>query len=375
MSSQIIKIVHLIPHLAISGGIENYIRNLCSISPYQNLQVTIITFFNDNNITIADELDSKGYSLIPLKKAFFENLSNRYKKFLLKNIGIAHFKKLNQLKKILKNISPDIIYAHGEDSELISGFLTRHYKIVNVIHGECYFPLNFFFRFVLFNISRKKYYSSIFVNEKLAKQVRHKDIKYYIVRPGIDVEKFKQEFLNRDYSNHKFTLGFLGRIVKEKGIYILIDSYKKLLEKFPDVHLIIGGTGKEYYKLQKLINKLGISDKVELKGEITDPKEFYKRLDLFILPSESEGLPLTILEALASGVPVIAANVGGISEVVKHNFNGRLIDGNSPDDFSDAISEMINSSEKLNLLKSNCISSVSNYNIQNFVKKFYSTLE
>ena len=367
------KIVHLIPCLAYSGGIENYIRNLCSVPPTENLQIILVTFFNNNENKIVQELISNGYNIKVLRKTYLEKLSNRYLKFLLKNSGFAHERKLNDLRKLLKNINPDIIYAHGEDSELISGFLCEEYKIINVIHGENYFPLNPFFRFVLYNISRNNYHATIFVNEKLAGEFKKRSEKIYTVKPGINIEESRP----RDWKERSpgFIIGFLGRLAKEKGIYTLINAFDLFQQKHPKTRLLIGGKGKEFKKIQKFINNLGISDNVELKGEITNTNEFYQQLDFLILPSESEGLPITILEALASGVPVIASNVGGVSEVVIDDFNGRLINGNNPGDYASAILDLINTPEKLDRFKSNCVNSVSDYNIRNFVNKFYSTLE
>lgn len=375
MSSPKIKIIHLVPRLAISGGIENYIRNLCSVPPKDNFQIKIITFFYDNDKSIVREFIKNGYEVNNLKKSIFEILSNKYLKFFFKNSGLAHYWKLIDLGKKLKAINPDKVYVHGEDSELIAGFLNNDFNITNVIHGESYFPLNPFFRFLLLNFLRKKYHSTILVNDKLAKEFKQRNKNKFVVKPGIEIAKFHPSSQKKEVQNQKIILGFLGRLTKEKGVYTLINAFNLVHQKYPEVYLTIGGDGKEFEKIQKLIVNLGLSRKVELKGEVINTKEFYNQLDLFILPSKSEGLPFTILESLASGVPVISSNVGGICEVVTNNFNGILINEINPEKFANAIMDFIMNPDKLQLLKSNCVGSVSDFNIDNFVNKFYSNLD
>ena len=374
MSFQNTKIVQLIPQLAISGGIENFIRNLCSITPTDNIEISLITFFNQSSNEIITELKSKGYSVISLPKAPFERQKNRYFRFVCKNAGLDHFRKLRNIKKILRDINPDIIYVHGEDSELVGGFIAKQYNVVNVIHGENYFPLNPIFRLILTNISRKKYQFSIAVNKKIMTKLSIKGQKTTVVYPGIDISKFSK--LNHETSNNKnICLGYLGRITKDKGIYQLIYAFNKISKKFQDIQFVIGGDGKEFNKTKKLIDDLGMTEKIEMIGEVNNKIEFFKKLDIFILPSESEGFPFTILEALASGIPVLATNVGGIHEVIKNNHNGLLLDSNRSEKIATAIFSLLENPQKLIQLKSNCLNSIKEYNIQNFVNNFYYPLK
>ncbi len=106
-----------------------------------------------------------------------------------------------------------------------------------------------------------------------------------------------------------FVVGALGRLAPEKNFAILAEVARMC----PDVRFILGGSGPEEAMLRRSFEKLGNG---VLAGQITDRAEFYAALDVFVLPSRHEALPMTILEAMASGVPVVASNLEGIASAL-----------------------------------------------------------
>lgn len=126
-----------------------------------------------------------------------------------------------------------------------------------------------------------------------------------------------------------FTILFMSRFVKKKGVYELIRSIPHILDRgCSDVKLILAGDGEERENMQNLCGNLGIEDRVEFTGYITGQEkvEIMKRADLFVLPTYyGEGLPIVLLEALAAGLPIVTTRAGGIPEVVKNRLNGLLL--------------------------------------------------
>ncbi|RLG41098.1 MAG: hypothetical protein DRN78_04670 [Thermoproteota archaeon] len=136
----------------------------------------------------------------------------------------------------------------------------------------------------------------------------------------------------------KPTILYLGRVIPRKGIGLLLKAASKI-DKMAQV-VIAGRIDPSYERrLRKLASSLGIEDIVAITGEL--PRRllpyFYSMADVYVLPSLFEGLPTTLLEAMACGTPVIATRVGGIPEVVDHGRNGFLIGRGSLNELRDTL--------------------------------------
>lgn len=128
-------------------------------------------------------------------------------------------------------------------------------------------------------------------------------------------------------NTRKINLLFLGQIGNRKGIFDLIEVLHKNRKNFNGkYHLIVGGNG-EVGRLQKLIHEYNLEDHIEYAGWVNGNKksELLQKCDVYVLPSYNEGLPVSVLEALAHGKPVISTKVGGIPEVIHSHYNGWLM--------------------------------------------------
>ena len=154
-----------------------------------------------------------------------------------------------------------------------------------------------------------------------------------VIYNGIDVSEFYPDFNKID--NNELRIVCVSRLIERKGIRYLINAIGKL--KYNNIKLIIVGEGNQEEELRKLAIELKISDSVDFKGYINHDRisDIYKRCDIFILPSLNEGMSNALLEAMGTGLPVIATDTGGTHE---------LIDGNGiivPMGDSNAIAEAI----------------------------------
>jgi glycosyltransferase involved in cell wall biosynthesis len=139
----------------------------------------------------------------------------------------------------------------------------------------------------------------------------------------------------------------IAHMEEHKGIKYLLESASLLLQSRNDVSFLIVGEGTLKEDLRKLCVVLKIEKNVIFAGERSDIPEILSLSDIFVLPSLREGLPLTILEAMACGKPVIATNVGGIPEVVKDGVSGILVSPKDPEDLHSAMNELLDNREKL----------------------------
>jgi len=141
----------------------------------------------------------------------------------------------------------------------------------------------------------------------------------------------------RRHQENVLVLGYLGRISYGKRIDVLLVAIAKVLAQGCQCRLIIAGTGELEPILRDQVAKLGIKSNVDFIGYVENPIEFLSKIDALVLLSDSEGMPVSLLEAAAAGVPIIANNVGGIPEVVRNGVNGILVPSLSAALVSEAI--------------------------------------
>lgn len=137
-----------------------------------------------------------------------------------------------------------------------------------------------------------------------------------------------------------------GRLTSEKGHDYLLEAIKLVAGKIPDVRLLIAGEGPERPDLEMLARKYGITQNVVFLGLRDDVKHILAISDLFVLASRYEGFGLVLLEAMAMRVPVIAAGVGGVPEIIDDGVTGILARHGRPDEFAAGITELLQNSEK-----------------------------
>lgn len=174
--------------------------------------------------------------------------------------------------------------------------------------------------------------------------------KIYVTPNAIDLEKFnpKGKKLPHDIEINpdKQSVLFVGNLVYQKGLEYLLEA-KKLMNS--DVELVIVGDGPLRHDLEKKVEDDQIED-VVFVGARRDVEQIMPSSDLFVLPSISEGFPITILEAMASGLPVVATDVGGIGEVVAKNV-GTVVKPSDPEELAVAMDKILKNSELKNSMK------------------------
>ena len=146
----------------------------------------------------------------------------------------------------------------------------------------------------------------------------------------IDTDNFKIKKKLKDKRN---LIGYIGRLSPEKGVLNFAKAIPLILKERDDLEFLIGGDGQLRDKIERYLEGENLNDKVKLPGWI--PREefltYLNELKLFVLPSYTEGLPHTLLEAMACGTPVLATPVGAIPDVIKDGETGFIMENNSPE--------------------------------------------
>jgi glycosyltransferase involved in cell wall biosynthesis len=154
---------------------------------------------------------------------------------------------------------------------------------------------------------------------------------------GVDIEQFTP---GREAEKIRGRIIFVGTLDYRKNVSLLITAIKMLKDAGILVTLDIIGDGPEFLQLQKMTGSLDIADKINFLGAFSEIAPFLQRAHIFVLPSQFEGLPNVVLEAMACGLPVIATQVGGVPDIIQHRVNGLLIPPGDTDAICAAIREL-----------------------------------
>jgi glycosyltransferase involved in cell wall biosynthesis len=167
-----------------------------------------------------------------------------------------------------------------------------------------------------------------------------------VIYNGIDIEKFKPDENLKNKEKFIITPG-ASRITDRKGLNYLIEAVSGLSEKYPQIYLKIMGEGNALSKLEELVASLGVKNRVEFLGRIPREKtsSYYQEASLFVLPSLNEGMSNAMLEALASGLPLVSTNTGGASELVADGKNGFIVKFKDSKNIAEKIEKLINDPE------------------------------
>lgn len=171
---------------------------------------------------------------------------------------------------------------------------------------------------------------------------KHKNI--IVINNGIDTEQYEEGECDVEETRNKFL--FLGRIGRRKGSYDIVLAVEKLSKKYPDILVYMAGDG-EINQIKSLIKKKNLDNNIKVMGWINfkNKIELLRKVSTVLLPSYNEGLPMTILEGMASGKVIISTNVGGIPELVENNINGLIINPGDIDALSKAIGKIMDEEE------------------------------
>jgi glycosyltransferase involved in cell wall biosynthesis len=317
------------------GGAQKYVFDLATNIDQNSYEVLIAC--GQGNGELTDRLTQKKFKTLRLK--WTRRSINPFKDLLA----------LIEIIKILKREKPEIVHLNSSKISILGSlsvkiaewlFGLEKIKIIYTAHGWVFNePLAAW---------KKKFY---ILAEKLTSNLKSKIItvsdydfrqalKYKITTPeklfkiknqinrpesnfldkNLAREKIYQ-FLKKNKSNLNLTenikiAGTIANLYPTKGLEYLIKAAKIVLEKDKQLIFIVIGDGILKNDLNQLIIKLNLTDNFFLLGQIKNASHFLKGFDLFILPSVKEGLPYTILEAKAAGVPIITTKVGGLPEIV-----------------------------------------------------------
>jgi glycosyltransferase involved in cell wall biosynthesis len=327
------KIAHVTFDMRI-GGAEQVILNLIESTDTLKFDVSILCLENRLG-PFGENLEKKGYKVTCLGRSpgFDLSLVVRLRHHLIKNgIDIVH----------CHQYTP---YVYG-----VIGALLTKCRVIFTEHGR-FFPDLRKPKRVLVNpllnlVTNSVTAISAATRDALVTYENFPKHKIQVIYNGIDDTRFigfqgqgEKSFFNIDGDAH--VLGTVARLDSIKNQQMMIKSLKRVHEFHPNTYLVIVGDGPERANLETLVKYLDLMPFVIFTGFRQDTHLFYQFMDLFLLTSFSEGTAMTLLEAMASGVPCLATDVGGNPEIVEHGETGYLVPSDDVGALSKAISSLL----------------------------------
>lgn len=186
--------------------------------------------------------------------------------------------------------------------------------------------------------------------------------KIIVIANGIPIDEYKDPDRKTQSLIQKNTILFVGRLHPIKGIDDLIKALKIVLIEFPDAELTIIGKGAERETLEELCQDLDLEKHITFVGPVPNKeiKKFMINSKILVLPSRSEGFPVTILEAMACGLPIVATRVGGVPDIIDDGINGYLVEKNNPNDLAIGIMKCLKE-ENCRMIKENNLKKVDSF--------------
>jgi len=323
-------IVHIVHRLAI-GGLENGIVNLVNRMAEDKYRHVIISLTGISDI--AQRIRNKEVVCHALGKK--EGID-----------PMVHFR----LWRILVKMKPDIVHTRnlGTLDCQLAAFLALVPKRIHGEHGrdlndiEGREPKYVLLRRVFRPIVKRYVALSQDTERWLRIQIKVPKQKVMQIYNGVDTDKFSPGMDGVQGERVCFTIGTVGRLQGEKDQLTLVKAFRKVLDHTQQsntkrVRLVIVGDGPLRDDIERLIKKTEASEQIEMTGSRDDVAKIMRGFDLFVLPSLTEGISNTILEAMATGLPVVATNVGGNPELVVENETGLLVPAADEDALAAAI--------------------------------------
>ncbi|MFK8017208.1 MAG: glycosyltransferase family 4 protein [Gammaproteobacteria bacterium] len=285
---------------------------------------------------------------------------------LVRPISVSQdFLAARQLFALLRRLSPDIVHTHSSKTGIlgrITGRLSGVPVVIHMVHGYA-------FPFTTSRLVKLLYFVMEYVGGKLADvivvlnesdrriavdKLRIPARKVLLIPNGIDVKAYRRSVgIERDVIRREqlgvtnpdaVCIGMVGRLWEQKNAAALLRAARLVIERSDQpVQFFLIGDGKERADLEQYLADHGLTERIQIMGWRQDVPDLLSALDMFVLPSLWEGMPLAILEAMASSLPVIASNISGNSDLITHGVDGLLFESGNDEQFATQMISLMDS--------------------------------
>jgi glycosyltransferase involved in cell wall biosynthesis len=315
-------------------GAESMLLNLTGNSPETLSENLLAVFYNRHT---------------PNVELFHRAVDRGVNAKLIPCDGRFDWQGVRDIRRLVRAHDIEILHTHGYKADLY-GLIAARYERKPIV-ATCHNWLAGSSKLAIFNLLDRialRHFDAIgAVSETIVDQLVAFGVpreRVNVIANGIDVGAFDIEPPPRVCATNgpkDQVLGMIGRLDLQKGFKYLLGAVTALRNSFPRLRLLIAGEGPDRGKIEGLISQHGLNSVVTMAGSQTDMASVYKSIDIFVLPSLNEGLPMTLLEAMAAGKAIIATRVGAVPQVITDQVTGLLVEPADAASLAQAISQLL----------------------------------
>jgi len=272
----------------------------------------------------------------------------------------SFFQAISEYSSFLKGRNIQILHSHNYKENLVALLLSRICKVPHLVRTEHGHPEPY-------SVVRNPKHWCVLAADRLAAKYtaarivsvssdlgdfwkQHADPqRVSLLRNGVDLEHVNSSLTPAEAKQRlgipgdRFVVGIAARLecIKRHDLFLATASY--LAEKLSNANFVIAGGGRQKNSLQRLILESGLQDRAVLLGERNDVYDVLRAMDILLISSDHEGIPMVMLEAMALGVTVVARKVGGMPEVIRDGVNGILVSSDNPEELGRACMSIFDS--------------------------------
>jgi len=355
------KVTHVIGSCA-PGGAETFTKSLLIELRKQGLDVNLWV------MTPMEIIDPEDQRKLSFQKNYIQELAD-YKigtSFIGKRPNKDWGKARSTLRELYKQGESDIIHSHLESVSfhVCRAFWRNYIPLVQTIHST-HINHPFIGKFFL----KTGFSRYVAISEGVLKEIQERlgveDNKMRLIFNGIELDRFKKEFTGND---KVIKLISIGRLTVAKDYPNLLQAFlilkRKLEVKQLDApQLRIVGEGELRPQIEKMILEMGLTNYVQLLGLREDIPELLAKSDIYVMASEWEGLSISLIEALAAGMPIVATDAGSNNEIVQNGQSGIIVPCKDPNSLANALFKVISNRETRERLSINARQQAADFTI------------
>lgn len=355
------KIVIVARNLLVAGA-ENMVSQLVSNINQDEYDVTLIITTNKYNNFLEERVEKSGVKIIYLGKKYS------------KGFDFSKITAFFKMWTVLRKIRPQLIHTHLSATIYTFPYVLFHKVILlHTVHNLPEKEIPKITQFLLSILIKLKKAIPIAISDIIAKRISaHYKIgkeNVPVIYNPVDLREFGIQ-QNKNKLDGNITITTVGRLTYQKNHKMLIEAFHLAKKKIKSMRLLIVGEGELRDELEKQVESKKLNNSIYFLGERNDIPEILNNTDIFVLSSDFEGLPLSLLEAMASGLPIIATRVGGVPDIITHSRNGLLVEKNDVEGLAEAIVNLTNNKSLRVKIGMNNIEDSKKYDVETMVNKY-----
>ena len=298
---------------------------------------------------------------------------------------LSFFQIVREIKRVINSFSPDVIHSHRYKENVLAYvcalseqkrprlFATQHG--MPETEGRVSYRNAFLMR-INFMLLASRFDKVIAVSRDIQRKLigdwELPDRKVDIIHNGIPEPTRMAPLGSYKVPEDEFVVGSSGRLVPVKDFPLLVSIARDIAGQGKKIRFDLAGDGPEMTNLRGLIHQYGLENTFRLLGFVDDVDSFYSRLDLYLNTSIHEGIPISVLEAMAHSVPVVASDVGGLAEIVRDCVEGYLISSREPRMFVQKCMNLFHNVELRSKMAINAQKRIeTNFSVEQMAKRYY----